>query len=95
MIIRENRIEHALNTLENGGVIIHETDTLYGFAVDATNTHAINKLNSLKGRNKPLSIMLNKIDEINYSLYEKCVKYFYPLMVSAKDLCYNIGNSIY
>ena len=65
MIIRENRIEHALNTLENGGVIIHETDTLYGFAVDATNTHAINKLNSLKGRYKPLSIMLNKIEEIN------------------------------
>ena len=45
-------------------------------------------------RNDIITDGLSKIDEINYSLYDKCVKYFYPLMVSAKDLCYNIGNSI-
>ena len=66
MIIKENNVTHAINTLENGGIIIHETDTLYGFAVDATNTHAINELNLLKGRSKPLSIMIDKIDKINY-----------------------------
>ena len=45
-------------------------------------------------RNDIITDGLSKIDEINYSLYDKCVKYFYPLMISAKDLCYNIGNSI-
>ena len=45
-------------------------------------------------RNDIITEGLSKIDEIDYSLYNKCIKYFYPLMVSAKDLCYNIGNSI-
>ncbi len=51
-------------------------------------------LNYKNRRNDIIAAGLSKIDEINYSLYDKCVKYFYPLMISAKDLCYNIGNSI-
>ena len=42
-----------------GEIIVYPTDTLYGFGVDATNKKAINKLNQLKGRSAPLSIIVN------------------------------------
>ena len=54
-------IDLAKNTLENGEVIVYPTDTLYGFGVDATNTAAIHRLNRLKGRSTPLSIVLESI----------------------------------
>jgi tRNA threonylcarbamoyl adenosine modification protein (Sua5/YciO/YrdC/YwlC family) len=57
-------IDLAKNTLENGEVIVYPTDTLYGFGVDATNTEAIQRLNQLKGRVKPLSIVLESIDHM-------------------------------
>ena len=58
-------IDLAKTTLENGGVIVYPTDTLYGFGVDATNTEAIQRLNRLKGRVKPLSIVLKSIDHMH------------------------------
>ena len=58
-------IDLAKTTLENGDVIVYPTDTLYGFGVDATNTEAIQRLNRLKGRVKPLSIVLESVDHIH------------------------------
>jgi len=58
-------IELAHNALENGEVIVYPTDTLYGFGVDATNTDAIHRLNRLKGRIKPLSIVLESVEHMH------------------------------
>ncbi|HJM83669.1 MAG TPA: Sua5/YciO/YrdC/YwlC family protein, partial [Candidatus Marinimicrobia bacterium] len=58
-------INLANDTLENGGVIVYPTDTLYGFGVDATNTEAIHKLNRLKGRVQPLSIILESVEHLH------------------------------
>jgi len=58
-------INLAYNAINNGEVIVYPTDTLYGFGVDATNTNAIQRLNRLKGRAQPLSIILESIDDIN------------------------------
>ena len=58
-------IELAKNTLESGEVIVYPTDTLYGFGVDATSTKAIQRLNRLKGRVQPLSIVLESVDHIH------------------------------
>ena len=58
-------IDLAKTTLENGEVIVYPTDTLYGFGVDATNTEAIQRLNRLKGRVKPLSIVLESLDHMH------------------------------
>ena len=54
-------IDLARTALENGEVIVYPTDTLYGFGVDATNTEAIQRLNRLKGKAKPLSIVLESV----------------------------------
>jgi len=58
-------IDLARTALENGEVIVYPTDTLYGFGVDATNTEAIQRLNRLKGRAKPLSIVLESVDHMH------------------------------
>ncbi|MBU0529769.1 threonylcarbamoyl-AMP synthase [bacterium] len=50
-------VKYAVNILEEGGVIIYPTDTLYGFGADATNDEAINKINQIKGRSGPMSVM--------------------------------------
>ena len=58
-------INLANDTLKNGEVIVYPTDTLYGFGVDATNTEAIHKLNRLKGRIQPLSIILESVEHLH------------------------------
>ena len=58
-------IDLARTALENGEVVVYPTDTLYGFGVDATNTEAIQRLNRLKGRAKPLSIVLESVDHMH------------------------------
>ena len=52
-------IYKASESLLNGEIIIYPTDTLYGFGVDATNTRAIKKLNELKNRKTPYSIIVS------------------------------------
>tara|TARA_B110000467_G_scaffold158506_1_gene174772 strand:+ start:868 stop:1470 length:603 start_codon:yes stop_codon:yes gene_type:complete len=58
-------IEKAVKSLKDGDIIVYPTDTLYGFGVDATNSNAIEKLNHLKGRSQPLSIILGNISDIS------------------------------
>ena len=65
MIISKNRIEHAFETIKKGGIIIYPTDTLFGLGADATNTIAIEKINALKKRKTPLSIMIQSVQYIN------------------------------
>ncbi len=47
----------ALSVIEEGGIIIYPTDTIYGFGVDAGNEDAIDKLNKIKGRQQPMSVL--------------------------------------
>jgi len=71
----EQYIDLACNALQNGEVIVYPTDTLYGFGVDATNTDAIQRLNRLKGRVQPLSIILESIEKIKqYAKFTTPVK---------------------
>lgn len=55
-------IEYAVNILKDGGVIVYPTDTLYGFGADATNDKAIDKINRIKGRSEPMSVMAVNIN---------------------------------
>ena len=53
----ETAVELACSILNNGGVIVYPTDTLYGFGCDAKNESAIEKINALKGRKAPMSVL--------------------------------------
>ena len=65
--VNSNSKKSILNAAEvilNGGIIVYPTDTLYGFGVDANNISAINKLNKLKRRKGPISVVMQNIDAI-------------------------------
>ena len=71
MIVKKNRLDSAINTLNEQELIIYPTDTLYGLGADATNTLAIKKINEIKSRNTPLSIMIGDIKKIEeYAEYD-------------------------
>lgn len=44
-----DKIEQIVKVLQNGGVIIYPTDTLYGLGCDLFNTNAIEKVMRIKG----------------------------------------------
>ena len=43
--------------MHKGGIIAYPTDTIYGFGCDSTNDAAIKKLNKLKNRSGPMSVI--------------------------------------
>jgi len=59
----KNAIKKATQTILEGGLLVYPTDTIYGFGVDATNADSIKRLNTLKNREGPISVIAsnNKI----------------------------------
>lgn len=43
------QIEKVVKTLQNGGLVIYPTDTVYGLGCDITNTKALEKIAQIKG----------------------------------------------
>lgn len=50
MVDFENDIEQCLKALQNGGIILYPTDTVWGIGCDATNAAAVAKIYALKKR---------------------------------------------
>ena len=50
-------VKKAIDVLNEGGVIIYPTDTIYGFGCNANNHNAIKKINLIKGRKGPMSVL--------------------------------------
>ena len=55
----QNALRKAKEILCNGGMIAYPTDTIYGLGVDARNRNAIKKINDLKERKGPISVICN------------------------------------
>ena len=53
----KNAIEKAKQTILEGGLLVYPTDTIYGFGVDATNADSIKRINTLKNREGPISVI--------------------------------------
>ncbi len=92
---REALIAQAVLTLQQGGLVVFPTETVYGIGADATNQAAVDKLLQYKARRegKPLSIAVNSIDmartyvEVNktaLNLYENFLPG--PLTIVSKGL---------
>lgn len=54
----EKRIRDAVDAIRKGGVVIRQTDTIPGFAADATNDAAVKKLFEIKVRKEYKSFIL-------------------------------------
>jgi len=57
-------VEKSINILKKGGVIVYPTDTLYGFGVDANNNYAIERINKLKNRHSPMSVIACRFEQV-------------------------------
>src|SRR3954469_20791177 len=63
-------LENCLRVLQNGGVILYPTDTIWGLGCDATNDTAVDKLMKLKGKppHKGLIVLLaSERDVLQYT----------------------------
>jgi len=70
MTIFEKSVEDALTVLQNGGIILYPTDTIWGIGCDATNATAANKIIELKKRPQQKSfvvLMASEKDVLQYT----------------------------
>lgn len=63
MISFQNDIDQCLNALNNGGLILYPTDTIWGIGCDATNEAAVEKIYQLKKRPPAKSLIILLADE--------------------------------
>lgn len=63
MTVFDQDIEQCLNTLNNGGIILYPTDTVWGIGCDATNADAVAKIYALKKRPDEKSMIVLVADE--------------------------------
>ncbi|MFQ6605022.1 MAG: L-threonylcarbamoyladenylate synthase [Fidelibacterota bacterium] len=50
-------VSDTVGTLKKGGLVVYPTDTLYGFGVIGTDGEAIQRINRIKGRTGPMSVI--------------------------------------
>jgi L-threonylcarbamoyladenylate synthase len=89
-------IKSAITILNKGGIIAYPTDTLYGLGVDATNDKAIDKVNLLKGRSGPMSVMAaNKNIALDWmDITTKQLEFIEPYLGGAQTLIVPVKNNI-
>lgn len=100
----QNDINKAVQVLQNGGVILYPTDTIWGIGCDATNIEAVQKVFSIKKRSdaKSLIVLIDNINRIGnyadavpdiaYDLIEFSDKPITIIFEKAKNLAKNLIN---
>tara|TARA_B100000427_G_scaffold113608_1_gene94178 strand:+ start:4963 stop:5529 length:567 start_codon:yes stop_codon:yes gene_type:complete len=63
-INNKNVIKTTITSLLNGEIICYPTDTIYGIGTDAKNESGIKKINAIKKRSGPMTIIINGFDHI-------------------------------
>ena len=91
-------VSKALKVLQQGGIILYPTDTIWGIGCDATNTEAVKKIYKLKQRDEAKSMIIlldtdNKLEsyigEVNplaYDLIEYAENPLTLVMPGAKNV---------
>lgn len=69
LMFGKDNLETITTTLENSGLILYPTDTIWGIGCDATNEEAVQRIFDLKKRpyDKPFVLLVNSIEMLkNY-----------------------------
>lgn len=71
-MFEKDDLEEIVNILDEGGVILYPTDTIWALGCDAYNEEAIDKIYKIKNRpkGKPLAILVNSIEMIKSHIAE-------------------------
>lgn len=98
----QDDIKKALEVLQNGGVILYPTDTIWGIGCDATNEAAVKRVYEIKKRADSKSMLvlmenvnlleryMQEVPEIAYSLIEVTDKPMTIIYPDAKNLAPNL-----
>jgi L-threonylcarbamoyladenylate synthase len=93
-----DEVEKALKVIQDGGIILYPTDTIWGVGCDATNTEAIKKIFKLKQRDEAKSMIIlldteNKLESyvkevpaVAYDLIEYAENPLTLVMPGAKNI---------
>jgi len=65
----QHEIDHCLQVLQGGGLILYPTDTIWGTGCDATNAVAVNRIYNLKQRPEAKSMIILLADEKDLMQY--------------------------
>ncbi|WP_394343611.1 L-threonylcarbamoyladenylate synthase [Flavobacterium piscinae] len=69
--IQNHEIHHAFQIIQNGGIILYPTDTVWGIGCDATNPEAVKKIYALKKREESKSmIVLMNGEKMMYTVFK-------------------------
>ena len=92
----KNSIDLSCSILKKGGVIIYPTDTLYGLGCDATNSKAIKKINLIKKRQTPISVITNSPSDIlNWvNVQKKYINGILKKLTTSNTIIFPIKNNI-
>jgi len=94
----KDEVAKALKVIQDGGIILYPTDTIWGIGCDATNTEAVQKIYKLKQRDEAKSMIIlldteNKLEsyisEVNplaYDLIEYAENPLTLVMPGAKNI---------
>lgn len=98
----QNEIENTTRVLEEGGVIVYPTDTVWGLGCDALNTRAVDRVYKIKRRNeqKSLIVLINsyetlgkyvtKVPDITFDLISSIEKPVTVIYDNARNLPKNL-----
>jgi len=98
----KDEVAKALKVLQNGGIILYPTDTIWGMGCDAGNEEAVKKIYALKQREESKSMIVllandnqlqsyvSEVPEIAYSLIEYADNPLTLIMPGAKNLAKNL-----
>jgi len=98
----KDEVNQALKVLQDGGIILYPTDTIWGIGCDAGNAEAVKKIYALKQRDEAKSMIIlldteNKLEsyishvaDIAYDLIEYAENPLTLVMPGAKNIAPNL-----
>jgi L-threonylcarbamoyladenylate synthase len=84
--MKNEDLDLAIETIKNGGVIAHLTDTIWGLACDPSNEAAVSKIHQIKNRpdNKSFIILISDPTQL-HDYVEKIPELAWDMMDFAED----------
>ena len=74
-------VHKAYEVIQNGGIILYPTDTVWGIGCDATNTEAVKKIYALKQREESKSmIVLMNGEKMMYNVFKEIPETAWQIM---------------
>ena len=84
----KDSINITIASLLNGEVVCYPTDTIYGIGTDPKNENGIEKINTIKRRNSPMTIIVNSFNSISEKiLLDESLKEKADEILSKGDTC--------